>query len=520
MPEVTIPAPPPLARVNRVELVHAGSWNALSGPVTFTINDIAAAVGAFDCPAIRRPILKFGHDGRHGAGDPAIGWVDNLAIADDGATLIGDYVGMPAWLAAPNADGQTVLASAYPDRSIEGEFDHRCQLGHTHPFVLQAVALLGVERPAVGTLPSLQDLAATYGVALAADSSPTGTPITVRLSTADGRSTPMPNPRPAQVAASVSVEDVRREYYDKAPWSHWIVEVHLEPLQLIVVDDDSGQRFRIPVDVTGEDTFTFGEPVQVLVRYVDKPDSVAAGAAPAAPIVYASRAESRPGDRPQAAEPDKVAADPPPLVPAEEAPEPPAAEPEQPTEPKEEDPVSDLSEIRSRLGLADDADETAILAALDTRLQAEPTHDPDPQLDEPAPDALPEPVAAASPTLPDGVVTIDRATLDDLRRNAALGAAAHERQRVADRDAVIAAAMADGKFAPARKDHWTKAWEADPEGTRATLASLEPGLVVPLVAAGTAGPAEPEADELGVGEDALAGWASQLGVDAKELSRG
>ncbi len=535
---LTIPAPPALARVNRVELVHTGSWNAKSGPVTFTPDDLASAVGAFDCPAVRRPVLKFGHDGNHGAGDPAIGWVDNLALDDDGGSLVGDFVGMPAWLAATNGDGGSVLISAYPDRSIEGEFDYRCQLGHNHPFVVHAVALLGVDRPGVGTLPSLQDLAAVYGVELADGTEPTGTAVTVAFaaervaaltdevaaSATDGRSI-MPNPRPAKVAASVSVEDVRRDYYDKAPWSHWITEVHLDPLQLIVVDDDSGQRWRVPVDVTGEDTFTFGEPVQVLVRYVDKPEQVAASAGQ--PIVYASRAESRPGQQPAAttaaepAEPTTEPVEPPPAEPSAN-PELPAAEPEPTTEPKE-DPVSTLSDVRSRLGLPDDADEATVSAAVLAAIGGQPTDTtttPE-AVTEPETSAEPAPVAAStSPALPDGVVTIDREALAELRRNATLGAAAHERQRVADRDSFINAAMGEGKFAPARKDHWVKAWEADPEGTKATLSALEPGLVLPLVAAGTAGPGEPEADELGINETALGGWANQLGVDAKELTRG
>ncbi|MFD6565379.1 phage protease [Micromonospora profundi] len=542
---VTIPAPPTLARVNRVELVHTGSWDAKSGPVTFTPDDLAAAVGAFDCPAVRRPVLKFGHDGNHGAGDPAIGWVDNLALDDDGGSLVGDFVGMPAWLATPDGDGNSVLASAYPDRSIEGEFDYRCQLGHSHPFVIHAVALLGVDRPGVGTLPSLQDLAAVYGVELADGTDPTGTAVTVAISgertdlphdepvaasATDGRSI-MPNPRPAKVAASVSVEDVRRDYYDKAPWSHWITEVHLDPLQLIVVDDESGQRWRVPVDVTGEDTFSFGEPVQVLVRYVDKPEQVAASVGQ--PIVYASRAESRPGQQPAAstaaepAEPTAEPVEPPPAEPSAE-PELPAAEPERTTpvtEPKE-DPVSTLSDVRSRLGLPDDADEATVSAAVLAAIGGQPTDttttDTTPEaVTEPETPAEPAPVAAStSPALPDGVVTIDREALAELRRNATLGAAAHERQRVADRDAFIAAAMNEGKFAPARMGHWVKAWEADPDGTKATLSALEPGLVVPVVAAGTAGPGEPEVDELGINETAANAWAQQLGVDVKELTRG
>jgi hypothetical protein len=74
-----------------------------------------------------------------------------------------------------------------------------------------------------------------------------------------------------------------------------------------------------------------------------------------------------------------------------------------------------------------------------------------------------------------------------LKRNARLGAEAFERQRVADRDAHIDGAIAAGKFAPARREHWVKSWEADPDGTKTTLDGLEPGLVVPVAAAGRTG---------------------------------
>jgi hypothetical protein len=98
-------------------------------------------------------------------GTPTAGWVDNLALADDGNTLVGDLVGLPAWLTKPDPHGHTVLAATYPDRSVEATYDFRCQLGHTHPFVVTAVALLGAINPGVGTLSSLQDVGRLYEVA-------------------------------------------------------------------------------------------------------------------------------------------------------------------------------------------------------------------------------------------------------------------------------------------------------------------------------------------------------------------
>lgn len=516
---VTVPAAPPLARINRVELMHAGTWSASTGVHTFTLGDFHAAVAALDCPAVRRPVLKLGHTDPRFDGEPAVGWIDNLAVDENGLTVVGDYVGMPGWL------GQ-VIASAYPDRSIEGQWHFVCQIGHTHPFVLTAVALLGVQPPAIGTLQSLQDVAALYGVAASSEPPSTGVPVAVTVRASEEPE--MPNPRPVTVAASVSVEDVRREYYDKAPWSYWITEVHLDPLELIVNDDDSGKRFRVPVDVTGEDSFTFGEPVEVLIRYIDKPTDTATVSAAAGPIVFASRGESRPGSAPVALaadEPEQASAEEPSVNTPGGTPELPAAEPEPTPDPKEDLVSADLSAVRSRLGLPDDTDEAAVTAAVLAALDQQSPAEPDTALDDLVDTDEPEkalvaaaPVAASSPKLPAGVVTIDETTLADLRRNAMLGAAAHERQRTADRDTAITDAVQLGKIPPARVEHWTKAWEADPDGTKATLSALEAGLV-PVALTGTAGPGEGVVDSDQISADEAAAWGRLLNIPAEELTR-
>lgn len=341
----------------------------------------------------------------------------------------------------------------------------------------------------------------------------------------------MPNPSPTKVAAGVTTEDVRRQYYDDAGWDSWITEFHLEPLQLIVCDDRTGKHYRIPVELSGEDTFTFGERTEVLVRYVDAgTDQTVAAATADKRLVYASRAESRPGKPRKAAveeqpvdvqpvEPDgepvitPPATEPPGDAPTDAPPtDVPAAEPDATT--NQEDDMS-LSAIRARLGLGDDADEAAVLAALDAKLPTGPGHTDDQVEGEPAQ----QPVAAATkPALPDGVVAIDAVMLEELRRNASLGAQAAERQRVSDRDRSINDAIAAGKIPPARKDHWTKLWEADADGTRDTLASLEAGLVVPVVAAGTAGTGEETAVSAdALNEQEIDDWAKQLGIDPKGL---
>ena len=248
---VTVPDRPVLARVANVELMQTGTWGLGTGQATFTGDDLRSAVAALGCPAVRRPVLKLGHTDPRFDGEPAVGWVDNIGVTDDDRTLVGDYAGIPSWLA-------DVLASAYPDRSVEGYFDFVCQLGHTHPFALTAVALLGVSRPGIGTLESLQDVAELYGIAAAAGSDPTGTPVAVHASGG-----PMPNPTPVLVAASVTADDVSRAFYASrlgSGWYAWIEELQLDPLQVIYVDDDAGTRNRVPVTVgTGDgDAFPLG----------------------------------------------------------------------------------------------------------------------------------------------------------------------------------------------------------------------------------------------------------------------
>lgn len=644
MPDVTVPAAPALSRIDRVELVHAGSWDISTGPWTVDADDLAAAVGALDCPAVRRPVLKLGHTDPRFDGEPAVGWIDNLATTEDGQTLVGDYVGMPGWLGG-------VIASAFPDRSVEGLYGFQCQIGHTHPFVLTAVALLGVTPPGVGTLGSLQDVAALYGVAAAADpgdavsvaltvhaSAPAHTGAMIALIpsaadaerlavdggepagelhttlmylgdgatfdpaqrnrvidavrgiaagaediTADGfavsvfnptnperdtcivlglsgpvadihqqvtdavngldlpdlpeqhtpwlphitllytddvtqaaelvdragpvlfdrvrvafagettdipllpateatvaaapRSELMPNPRPQKVAAGVSTEDVRRSYYENAPWSHWIVEFELDPLQLIVMDDDSGKRFRVAVAIEGQDSFSFGDPVEVVVRYVDA--EAGAVAASTGRLVFASRAESRPGDDAQAS--NSVVEEPaPPADPsASENTDSPAAEPD-PINEKEER-VSD--DIRSLLGVPEDADDAAMAAAI-AELKAkatQPNPEPDADLD-PEPQKQPELVGASAKPDP---------ALEEMRREiqrlSGEVAASKAEKAATVKASVFDQAVKAGKISPAERASWEARYDKAPEVITDVLASIAAGTAVPVRAQGEVG---------------------------------
>lgn len=147
---------------------------------------------------------------------------------------------------------------------------------------------------------------------------------------------------------------------------------------------------------------------------------------------------------------------------------------------------SDMSDsliqgMRERLGLPAGASETEVLAALDT-LRASTTPPEPAPTPEPTPPTTPEPEPAPLPKVA-GTMTIDasawQAQQDTIKRHEALFAK-HARD---ERDTVIAEAVRDGKFAPARKEHWARLWDADPEGTRQVIDGLTKN-VIPVEAKG------------------------------------
>jgi len=166
MTDLEIRTPVPLRTLHGIELAAVGTWKASTGETTFTNEDFAAAVAALECPGVRNPVIKLGHaeedsdSGVRWDGEPAVGWVANMRV--DGPKIVGDLTGMPAWLADADENGLSVLAAAYPDRSIEIWRPFVCQVGHTHPAVITALSLLGVYAPGVGVLKSMQDVYAAF----------------------------------------------------------------------------------------------------------------------------------------------------------------------------------------------------------------------------------------------------------------------------------------------------------------------------------------------------------------------
>lgn len=134
-----------------------------------------------------------------------------------------------------------------------------------------------------------------------------------------------------------------------------------------------------------------------------------------------------------------------------------------------------MKNMRAKLGLSEDADEATIAAALDEALE----------------ERADAPPTSNTASVPEGMQLVETAVLEGMRSDAAAGRSARDELDNQARDREINAAISSGKTTPARRAHWEAAWKADPEGAKAQLAALAPGLV-PVEEAGHAEDSEGE----------------------------
>jgi len=165
-----------------------------------------------------------------------------------------------------------------------------------------------------------------------------------------------------------------------------------------------------------------------------------------------------------------------------------------------------LTTMRDKLQLSETADEAAIVAAVEA------------VVDESLEERPPSNDRGASAKVPDGMSLVETTVLDDLKTGAAAGRAAQKQLADQARDALIEDAIKAGKTSPARRDHWAKAYDADPEGTKATLAALEAGLVPVTEQGHDTGQNTNDATH-GVDDAALDRFAAGFGL-SKEALRG
>jgi len=319
-----------------VELMRPGTWRLASGTQTFAEAHLHDAARYAQRTGARPSPVKIGHtDPRFvGDGEPALGWLGNLRVEDDddGPVLMGDITGMPDWLAA-------AAPTAWPDRSVEGWMDYSDDDGEKYAFVIDALALLGVQPPGVSNLKSLRDLPQLVGVAASA-----------------------------------------RRVIARAP--------------------------------------------QTTAPEAEEPIQEGAGR------------------------------------------------------------MHDPAKMREALGLSPDASDEEIKAELVVAGFAA------------APPAVgnTDQVLAANAAKA-GLITIDPAQLHQYQEGMVRAAALAKRLEAQERDNTIAVAVKAGKFPPARREHYERMWDADPDGTRGLIESLAPGLV-PVTAMGYSGGADLVEDDL------------------------
>lgn len=85
---------------------------------------------------------KIGHKG----GDPAVGWLENVRVNDDGSRLLADIKRVPKGLSS------LIDAGAYRTRSVELSSITSQKTGRKHDWVVSGLAWLGGKMPAVRTL--------------------------------------------------------------------------------------------------------------------------------------------------------------------------------------------------------------------------------------------------------------------------------------------------------------------------------------------------------------------------------
>ena len=137
------------ARMDDVELFAVGTWNGLP----FTESDLDGIVSAFDALNLSgRVPLKLGHDGPDARRDPltqlAMGWVQSVKRVGD--KLLGT-IEVPDKVRSLFKEGYLKFVSIELLKDVKAST-------RKIPWVLDAVALLGADQPAVGILGDLQSV--------------------------------------------------------------------------------------------------------------------------------------------------------------------------------------------------------------------------------------------------------------------------------------------------------------------------------------------------------------------------
>jgi hypothetical protein len=478
----------PLTTVPAVEICRVGDWHTSTGDWPCTPDQIADAVRAQHDPDIGPGVLKLGHvDARfNGDGQPALGTIRNLRASEDGTVLVGDLVDVPEWLAE-------VMAGAYPSRSVEAELGVITNAGQAYAMTVTGLALLGVAAPAVqgladvpkllGVTPDPGDpgyvaarrVAATIGEPMP----PTDVrPGAVRYATLTNGTPSRPvevngqHIRPVKVTASAPLDGIWPAFDAWARTDGALgYDVYIDELgtdYLMVeswaVDD---VVWRVPWSESGG-VFTFGPAERGTMEF--QPGKVAASGAADDPAGHAL-----PSGRGRGNLPGSPRKDTPTL--AEFTPK-----------------------MRELLGVADDATDEAVEAALQALSDKATTPAQSPPILEPATAAQgdQQPSPASQPVAGDVEQLVAAALAPVLAQVTSLSdqlAARNAAEAATRRETVLASAVTDGKITPAAVDEWIEQYDAAPAVVTKILAAMAPGTAMTVAASGHTGAGSPTDDD-------------------------
>lgn len=464
--------------IYNVPLVETGIEYPLStGPHTFTESELQAAVEAYlTDSAVKAPRLKLGHTSdfnfNNGDAEPAFGTVENLRMSENMQAVVGDYTGVPEWLA-------NIMPTAYPSRSVDAIGGVTTATGKQHDMVITAVCALGIYWPGCSVL---EDLPKWFGTEV-----PEGAVIE-DIAALGGDMGLFKKDK--KIEAAVDTAKVRKQFYQVLGQEHpyWWIRAERygddDGMYLIVEDDAAGEDdpdlYKIPVMVAGDDV-EFGEPKPVTVAYPAKKkvaaSAIAAGmkVADEAVFIHASRAETDPSEESQSQEGGETQVD--------------------------------TKDLAQRLGLPEDATEEQIQDALDAQLPNpadadDPTHgqsgtgEPAMEMNDgsatgPKPEKGPvggAPTAGGPVVIPPPdelqaklqsgeLVILDKGTLEYIKAGADK-ANEHDKERLTARNrSLVIQAVKDGIIPGARQAHWETLAALDYEGTKVQLEAMPKNMI-------------------------------------------
>lgn len=452
-----------MADLKGVEIARIGEWSLKSGKLDVTEAMLIDAAAYANRANARSAALKIGHGDPRFDGEPALGWLENLRVegSGDDAVLIGDLNDMPAWLAE-------AAPKHWPDRSMEGWTNYEADDGRTYAMVVDGLALLGVQPPGMSSLRSLRDLPQALGVAastrmVASAPEPVLANMVyhfkhgwIPLDHADG-----PGLGAAKKVDPGEVQDGDTLHVPKVIGSGTNV-YHVRKVHAAKADGT------VNVDVTDQT----GRDLELSLMANHKV-SIVRGPGKKTAATAAQQLPTASAGGPNKTEGGSAVA------------------------------FSDeqIKNLRAKLQLPETADEAAIVAAIgavvDESLEERPPGTPTAVTPPPAatPPATPpvadqiQPIAAGP-----GTMVIDAAAWQAREDSIARLEASEVKRRTEERDEVITKAISAGKFPPVRREHWTRLWDADPEGARMVIAGLTPN-VVPVDQMGELGSGEDSIDE-------------------------